>query len=66
MINATPRSVPLPNEYYARGVTMMRAYGANLLDAAKLWDIIRDYSENDWPSVLLDMKRDDVTGKWFS
>ncbi len=66
IINAVPRESPLSADYFPAAVVAMRLAGAKILATEKIWDVMRDYCESDWPSVLTDLKRDErLRTRWF-
>ena len=66
MINATPTGTTLSDEHYPCAVVLMREYGVSFLAIEKVWDILRDFSPQDNATVLCDLKRDEITRKWFA
>jgi hypothetical protein len=65
-IHAEPLSSALPNDpYYATEFVVLKQENCSYLAIERAWTVLRDYSPNDWRSVIADLKRGEQTGRWF-
>jgi hypothetical protein len=65
MIHAEPLSIPLGDEYRPQGHVAMRSANVAILAVEKCWDTLRHYKPEHWHDVLIDLRNQPNTSRWF-
>jgi hypothetical protein len=65
MIHSAPLNQPLSDDYMPQGYVAMRQANVALLCVERCWETLRHYKPEHWHDVLIDLRNQPNTSRWF-